>query len=60
MFLAGGAIKSKRLRVIEIGMQAEAEYIADPEGRRPSAKLTALADHLRTAFGTPPYWEAGG
>jgi hypothetical protein len=58
MFLAGGAIKSKRLRVIEIGMQAEAEYIADPDGRRPSAKLTALADHLRTAFGTPPYWEA--
>jgi hypothetical protein len=60
MFLAGGAIKSKRLRVIEIGVQAEVEYIADPEARRPSAKLTALADHLRTAFGTPPYWEAGG
>jgi DNA-binding transcriptional LysR family regulator len=59
MFLAGSAIKAKKLRVIEIGVQAEAEfvYIAHPEGRRPSAKLRALADHLRSAFGTPPYWE---
>jgi DNA-binding transcriptional LysR family regulator len=59
MFLAGSAIKSKKLRVIEIGVQPDEEfvYIAHPEGRRASAKLRALADHLRTAFGTPPYWE---
>jgi DNA-binding transcriptional LysR family regulator len=60
MFLAGDAIRSKKLRVIDIDVQAEPEfvYIAHPEGRRPSAKLRALADHLRAAFGTPPHWEA--
>jgi DNA-binding transcriptional LysR family regulator len=60
MFLAGDAIRSKKLRVIDIDVQAEEEfvYIAHPEGRRPSAKLRALADHLRAAFGTPPYWDA--
>jgi hypothetical protein len=31
--------------------------MAHPEGRRPSAKLRALAEHLRAAFGNPPYWE---
>lgn len=58
-FLAGTAIKSRKLRAIEIDVQAEEEfiYIAHPEGRRPSAKLRALAEHLRAAFGTPPYWE---
>jgi DNA-binding transcriptional LysR family regulator len=59
MFLAGTAIKSRKLRAIEIDVQAEEEfvYIAHPEGRRSSAKLRALAEHLRAAFGTPPYWE---
>ena len=59
MFLAGTAIKSRKLRAIEIDVQAEEEfiYIAHPEGRRPSAKLRALAEHLGAAFGTPPYWE---
>lgn len=58
-FIAGPAIKDGSLIVIDVGMQAEDEfiYIAHPEGRRPSAKLRALADHLRTAFGSPPYWE---
>ncbi|MET0747713.1 MAG: LysR family transcriptional regulator, partial [Rhizobium sp.] len=39
--------------------QAEAEfiYMAHPEGRRPSVKLRAIADHLKQAFGSPPYWE---
>ena len=31
--------------------------MAHPGGRRPSAKLRALADCLRAAFGDPPYWE---
>jgi hypothetical protein len=31
--------------------------MAHPQGRRASAKLRALAQHLRAAFGTPPYWE---
>jgi DNA-binding transcriptional LysR family regulator len=59
MFVAGEAIRAGALTVIEIGIQAEEEFIfiAHPEGRRPSAKLRALAQHLRAAFGTPPYWE---
>jgi DNA-binding transcriptional LysR family regulator len=59
LFIAGAAIRSGELRVIEIGMQAEEEfiYIAHSERRRASAMLRALADHLHTTFGTPPYWE---
>ena len=58
-FIAGPAISDGSLTVIDVGIQAEDEfiYIAHPEGRRPSAKLRALADHLRKAFGSPPYWE---
>ncbi|MCJ8056746.1 LysR family transcriptional regulator [Shinella curvata] len=59
MFIAGPAIKDGNLLPIEIGMHPEDEfiYMAHPEGRNPSAKLRALADHLRTAFGSPPYWD---
>jgi DNA-binding transcriptional LysR family regulator len=62
LFIAGPAIVSGSLRVIEIGVRAEEEFIflAHPEGRRPSAKLRALADHLRNVFGSPPYWEQEG
>jgi DNA-binding transcriptional LysR family regulator len=58
-FIAGGAIKDGRLRVIDLGIQPEAEwiYLAHAEGRQPAAKLRALAEHLKTAFGDPPYWE---
>lgn len=59
MFIAFEAVRSGALRVIDIGAQTEPEYIyiAHPEGRRPSAKLRAVADCLRAAFGDPPYWE---
>jgi DNA-binding transcriptional LysR family regulator len=59
VFVAGAAIASGRLSVIEVGAEAENEFIfiAHPEGRRPSAKLRALAGHLRAAFGDPPYWD---
>ena len=58
-FVAGAAIRNGELRVIELGLEAEEEaiFIAHPEGRHASAKLRALAQHLRGAFGTPPYWE---
>ena len=58
-FIAGDAIKAGRLQVIDVGAQAEAEwiYLAHAEGRHPSAKLRALADCLKKAFGDPPYWE---
>lgn len=60
MFIAGDAVRSGLLRILDIGIAAEEEhvYIAHPEGRQPSAKLRALADHLREAFGNPPYWDS--
>lgn len=60
MFIASEAVKAGQVRVIDVGARTEPEYIylAHPEGRRPSAKLRALADCLREAFGDPPYWEA--
>lgn len=58
-FVAGPALRDGTLAAIDIGCQAEAEfiYMAHPEGRRPSVKLRAIADHLKQAFGSPPYWE---
>ena len=32
-------------------------YAVHPPGRRVSAKVRLLADHLRDAFGDPPYWD---
>jgi DNA-binding transcriptional LysR family regulator len=59
MFIVGADLKEGRLRVVEVGMQSEQEfiYVAHPDGRRPSAKLRAFADCLRDAFGDPAYWE---
>lgn len=59
MFIVGAAVAAGELETIDIGVQPELEFIhiAHPEGRRPSVKLRALADHLRAAFGSPPYWD---
>lgn len=45
LFIAGAGIRSELLRVVDIGVQPEPEfiYLAHPEGRRPSAKLRAFA-----------------
>ena len=45
--------------MVEFGVEAEGEFvfIAHAEGRRPSAKLRALVESLRRAFGDPPYWD---
>ena len=61
LFIAGPDLRAGRLRVVDIGVRPAPEfiYLAHPEGRRPSAKLRALADHLKAAFGDPPYWEDG-
>ena len=61
LFIAGPEIRGGKLNVVDVGVRPAPEfiYLAHPEGRRPSAKLRALADHLRAAFGDPPYWEAG-
>ncbi|WP_201841178.1 LysR family transcriptional regulator [Microvirga zambiensis] len=58
-FIAGPAVRDGILSEIDVGFKPEAEfiYMAHPEGRNPSAKLRALADHLRRTFGNPPYWD---
>ena len=60
-FLVYEALASGALRVVDIGMEAEkAEvYLAYPANRSASAKIRALTEHLRRAFGDPPYWETG-
>ena len=59
MFAVGAQVAAGELETIDIGVQPELEYIhiAHLDGRRPSVKLRALADHLRAAFGSPPYWD---
>ncbi|MGO8074925.1 LysR substrate-binding domain-containing protein [Rhizobium leguminosarum] len=61
-FIAGPAIREGRLAEIDVGHRPEPEfiYMAHPEGRNPSAKLRAIADHLKKSFGDPPYWDPAG
>lgn len=58
-FVVGAAVRAGSLTVIEMEAEAEAEfvYMAHPGGRHASAKLRALAECLRGAFGEPPCWE---
>lgn len=46
------------LAIIDVGAEAEGAtiYLAYPEDHRASAKLRALTEWLRSAFGNPPYW----
>ncbi|OKP76076.1 LysR family transcriptional regulator [Ensifer adhaerens] len=58
-FIAGPAVREGQLNEIDVGLSPEPEfiYMAHPEGRRASAKLRAIAQHLKEAFGDPPYWD---
>jgi DNA-binding transcriptional LysR family regulator len=58
-FVVHECVTSGRLRVLDVGAEAEPAtiFIGYPNDRRVSAKVLALIAHLRTAFGTPPYWE---
>jgi len=60
-FLIYPELASGALRAIDIGLEAEkAEiFIAYPADRSPSAKIRALTECLRSAFGDPPHWEVG-
>ncbi len=60
LFIISEALESGALRMIDIGIEAEQEfiYIAHADGRNPSAKLRTLAAWLKQAFGSPPYWDA--
>lgn len=58
-FIAGPAIKAGKLVAIPLAIAPDEEwiYMAHSQGRDPSAKLRALRDHLKQAFGDPPYWD---
>ena len=58
-FIAGPAIKAGKIVPIPLDLAPDDEwiYMAHSQGRDPSAKLRALRDHLKEAFGDPPYWE---
>ena len=58
-FMVHDFVASKKLKVVDVGAEAEPAtlFIAYPNDRRTSAKVLALVAHLRTTFGTPPYWE---
>jgi DNA-binding transcriptional LysR family regulator len=58
-FIVGQELKAGTLVAVNVGtiVEPEAIYVAHPQGRRASAKLRALVDSLRDAFGDPPYWE---
>jgi DNA-binding transcriptional LysR family regulator len=58
-FIAGPAIKAGKLIAIPLDIAPDEEwiYMAHSQGRDPSAKLRALRDHLKAAFGDPPYWD---
>ncbi len=57
-FIANDALVAGELAAIDIGVKPASEfvYIAHPEGRRPSAKLRALAEHLQNEFGKRTEW----
>jgi DNA-binding transcriptional LysR family regulator len=59
-FHSHAAIRSGALEIIDIGVDPDVTpiSIAYHNGMPPTAKLTALIDHLKRAFGDPPYWDA--
>ncbi len=59
-FIVSSAIEEGRLVAISVGAEAETDFVyaASPEGRNRSEKARALIDHLRQAFGDPPYWDS--
>ncbi len=58
-FFVFGEVVRGELSVIDVGAQAESVNVvlAHLPHRSGSAKLKALAAHLREAFGDPPYWQ---
>lgn len=58
-FIVYNELKKRTLRVVDVGLEPErAEiHLTYPKSQQPSVKLRALIDHLKKAFGNPPYWE---
>jgi DNA-binding transcriptional LysR family regulator len=60
-FHCADGVKSGALEILDVGVDADVTPItlAYQNGVPPSAKLAALIDHLKLAFGDPPYWDTG-
>ena len=59
-FHSHDAIRTGALEVLDIGLEPDVTPITlAHHGAPPSAKLSALIEHLKCAFGDPPYWDAG-
>lgn len=61
-FFTYGEIASGSLKQIDIGVEAEGAelFVCYPLARTASAKISALVESLKAAFGNPPYWESAG
>jgi len=58
-FFLQAARADRSLKVIDVGAEAEGAeiFVAYPEDLRSAAKIEALTQWLRRAFGEPPYWD---
>jgi DNA-binding transcriptional LysR family regulator len=58
-FIVPQELRSGALKALNVGYEPEGGdlNIAYPRDRISSAKLVAIRRHLRSAFGSPPYWE---
>jgi len=61
-FLVQRELKRGSLRVLDVGATPESAeiFVAYPTARGATAKVLALTECLRKAFGNPPYWEKAG
>jgi DNA-binding transcriptional LysR family regulator len=59
-FIVGPELARSALKKIEVGAATESAdiFVAYPTARAASAKVRALIDALKGAFGNPPYWES--
>jgi DNA-binding transcriptional LysR family regulator len=59
-FHSHDALRSGALEVVDIGLEPDVTPISIAyHDVPPTAKLAALIDHLKRAFGDPPYWDVG-
>ena len=58
-FFVQDQLRNGSLQKVDVGAEAEGAtlYLAYPANRSASAKLNALTEWLRQAFGAPAYWE---
>ncbi len=58
-FLVGTELARGTLKTIDVGAATESAdiFVAYPTARGASAKVRALIETLKGAFGNPPYWE---